>query len=306
LTTVDAVVLTVWFHIDQEFCYPTVDTGTFALGPVLMTQDGTTASPITSMEIDNGYYEFTAPQPNIDLSTTDKAYNPVTNTITECCVSHTFDIEVDLTNVTSVYGFSFTMTWDANLLETDAQMITFKAAFPPPYETLSVVIGTGTLTITLLRPCEKPTVEADPILPAVDIVFHSIDAYYTPPTNLPVNETTSITITSADICVKCPNAITEYDYGFGNGLLLNSGPILYAFTPDWIPTECKGVYGSADLNLDCVVDVQDLMVLLPYYDLYYPGGFGDIAGNCVTGGIVDIYDFVAIAKNFGPVNCPLE
>jgi hypothetical protein len=271
-----------------------------------MSMDGTTSSPITSMEVDNGMYEFTAPQPNIDLSTTDKAYNATSNTLTECCLSHTFDIEVDLTNVTSVYGFTFTMTWDPGLLETDAQMITFKAAFPPPYETMSVTVGSGTLTISLTRPCEKPTVEADPILPAVDIVFHTIDKYYTPPTNLPTKETTTIAITSAAIYVKCPNTVTEYDYGFGNGMLLNSGPIKYAFTPSKILTECPGVYGSADLNLDCVVDVQDLMTLLPYYGQTISGGFGDIAGHCVTGGVVDIYDFVAIAKNFGPVPCPTQ
>jgi hypothetical protein len=285
LTSVSKSVLTIWFHIDQEVCYPDIITGNFTLTNVKMSGDGTVPVPITAFEIDNGNYTFSAPQPNIELSTTDAAYNAKTNTITEKCVSHTFDIEVDLTNVTNVYGFTFTLTWNVSYLETDAQHITYKAAFPPPYETLIVSIGTGTLTITLIRPSEKPTVQADFVLPAVDIVFHTIDLVYNPPNNLPTPFNSTIAITDASILVKCPSVVS---YNMG-GLLLVGAPINYAFKPS-----------PYDLNEDCVVDVQDLMVLLPYYGQTHLGGFGSIYADAA--GLVDIFDFVQIAKHFGPVD----
>jgi hypothetical protein len=292
LYDVNQSVLTLWFHVDQNICYAAEITGCFLITNAEMSGDGSSAVKIANMEIDNGTLEMSAPQPNIDLSTKDPAYNATTNTITEKCSSHTFDIEVDLTNVTNVYGFYFTMTYCPCHLETDAQYITFKAAFPPPYETLNVNLSTaGVISICLCRPCEKPTVQADPILPAVDIVFHTIDALYNPPNNLPTPSTTNITITQAAVYVKCPcTCTTEYDFNCGNGLLLFGGPIQYYFKPSMY-----------DLNLDCVVDVQDLMTLLPYYgETTAVGGFGSIWNSTAT--VVDVYDFVAIAKNFGPVD----
>ena len=295
LYDVNQSVLTLVFHVDQNVCYPADIAGCFLITNVKMGGDGTVVLPIVNMEIDNGTFEMSAPQPNIDLSTTDTAYNATTGLLTEKCVSHTFDIEVDLTNVTDAYGFCFTMTYCPCHLETDAQHITLKAAFPPPYEQLTINLSTaGVISILCLRPSEKPTVQADPILPAVDIIFHTIDTVYNPPNNLPTPFNSTITLTSAVVYVKCPSA-TEYDYGCGcgNGLLLFGGPITYYFKPSMY-----------DLNEDCVVDVQDLMVLLPYYGKGpYASGFGAIFNDTsVDGGIVDIYDFVAIAKNFGPVD----
>jgi hypothetical protein len=62
-----------------------------------------------------------------------------------------------------------------------------------------------------------------------------------------------------------------------------------------------------DLNLDCVVDIQDLMVLAPYYALppMPVGSYADLYKPALPAAddhIVDIYDFVAIAKHFGPVD----
>jgi len=90
--------------------------------------------------------------------------------------------------------------------------------------------------------------------------------------------------------VKCPT-VTVYT----GTSLITGAPINYDFKPS-----------PYDLNEDCVVDVQDLMVLLPYYGLGpYPSGFGGIFPDTgVDGGFVDIFDFVQVAKNFGPVPCP--
>jgi hypothetical protein len=70
------------------------------------------------------------------------------------------------------------------------------------------------------------------------------------------------------------------------------GDILYWFHPY-----------KYDLNLDCVVDMQDLLVLAPYYGLTgMPGGsYADLYIGA-NPGVVDIFDFVAIAKHFRPVD----
>jgi hypothetical protein len=138
-----------------------------------------------------------------------------------------------------------------------------------------------------MRPSEKPGVQADipAVVPIVDIVFHSIDDVYDPPTTLPAPFSGVIALTDATIYYKCPGALT-YVWGV---LDTSMTSINYEYTPS--------IY---DLNLDCVVDVQDLMVLLPYYGTFHLGGFGDLYFDGL--GLVDIFDFVAIAKMFGPVD----
>jgi hypothetical protein len=86
-------------------------------------------------------------------------------------------------------------------------------------------------------------------------------------------------------------------YGLGFGLVYND--IWNYFKPG------SGVTTSADdLNLDCVVDIQDLMALLPYYGMTptpnSAGTWADLFDS--TPRVVDIFDFVAIAKHFGPVD----
>jgi hypothetical protein len=286
LYDVNVAVLRLWFHVEKDLCWPAQSTGTFHLISNGMSADGT--APVQVLpELDDGTYEQFSVQPNIDLSSTDPAYNVTSNTITEKCVSHTFDIEVDLTNVTDVYGFFFTLRWDPTHLETDAQKVTFKAAFPPPYEYVEIYVWSGSMYVNLVRPSEKPAVCGAKV-PAVDIVFHTIDTADRPGI-IPTTSITKIRFSSADIYAKCPQD-REYEYGFGNGLLLYGGDLTYNFKPS-----------RYDLNLDCVVDVQDLKTLLPYYGTTTgAGGYGDIFNDGAH--VVDVFDFVAISKNFGPVD----
>jgi hypothetical protein len=284
LTDVNMSVLTLTFHVDKDLCWPDTLTGTFHIHDVKMSSDGTDTVPIVNMEIDDGTYHQYSVKPNIKLTSTDAN---ATGWIIQKCVSHTFDVEVDLTNVTNVYGFSFTLKWDPKHLETDEQKVTFKAAFPTPYECMEVDVTPGKMCVKLLRPSEKPAVCGAKI-PAVDIVFHTIDTAdgkgIIPKTNI-----TNIVLTCADVFAKCPQC-REYQYGFGNGLLLYGGGLKYYFKPS-----------RYDLNLDCVVDVQDLGALVPYYRMTTgAGGYGDIYNDGAH--VVDIFEFVSIAKHFGPVD----
>jgi hypothetical protein len=283
LFNVNASVLTLTFHVDQDVCWPNTVKCVFHIHDVKMSSDGTTTTPIVNMEIDDGTYEQCSVQPNIDLTSTDANS---TGWIIEKCNSHTFDVEVDLTNITDVYGFCFTLKWCPCELETDPQKVTFKAAFPPPYDTSKVCVGSGYLTVTLTRPSEKPTV-CGALVPAVDVVFHTNDTFDGPGV-IPTARISSINITDASVYAKCPSN-TEYDYGC-NDFLLYGGPLSYYFKPS-----------RYDLNLDCVVDVQDMKMLVPYYGkTTCPGGYGDIFNDGAH--LVDVYDFVAIAKHAGPID----
>jgi hypothetical protein len=290
LTAFNASVLMLTFHIDTDVCYPNNVIGGFVITGVKMSGDGSLAIPITDIEVDNGTYEQYSVQPNIELTSSDPAFNATTRTIKEACVSHTFDVEVDLTNVTNVYGFCFYLSYDPNHLETDPQHIAFKAAFPPPYEMVQANIpSAGVVYVDMIRPSEKPTV-CGANVSAVDIVFHTIDTWDCACMIPTVNQTV-INITCAVVIAKCP-CYAEYDYAHGNNLLLYGGAITYLFKPS-----------KYDLNLDCSVDVQDLLTLLPYYGKTTPaGGFGDIYPDAFH--VVDIYDFTAVAKNFGPITDP--
>jgi hypothetical protein len=180
------------------------------------------------------------------------------------------------------------MTYDSLHLETDVQKVTFKSAFPPPYETLEVkILAPGTLSVWIVRPSEKPGV-CGAVVPAVDIIFHTIDAVAGENAGgvIPTPSISLITLTSASIFSKCP-AVTYYTLGVD---MLYGGPLHYYFKPS-----------RYDLNLDCVVDIQDLKVLLPYYGTTTAvGGYGDLYLDGAQ--LVDIFDFVAISKHFGPVD----
>ena len=283
LFDVNMSVLTLTFHVDKDLCWPDTLTGTFHIHDVKMGSDGTDTVPIVNMEIDDGTYHQYSVQPNIELTST--AAN-ATSWIIEKCVSHTFDVEVDLSNITNVYGFSFTLKFDPTHLETDEQKVTFKAAFPPPYESLHVYVTSGEVHVNLVRPSEKPAV-CGAVVPAVDIVFHTIDtadgAGIIPKTSI-----TKIGL-GCEVFAKCPED-RVYQYGYGNGLLLYGGSLKYYFKPS-----------RYDLNLDCVVDVQDMKALVPYYGTTtVAGGYGDVFNEGAH--FVDIFDFVAISKYFGPVD----
>jgi hypothetical protein len=287
LYNVNTSVLTLTFHVDVDVCWPDtiVNVQYFHFHDYKMVADGGTVIPIMDIEVDDGGLELHSVQPNIDLtSTAITVTNSTGRFIIQKCDSHTFDVEVDLTNVTSVYGFSFTLTYDPHYLETNVQKITFKAAFPPPYEYVHIVIPTpGTIEVTLKRPCEKPTV-CGALVPAVDIVFHTKDTADIGEISTPMN--TPISITDAEVYAKCNGGVT-YTYPGG---LLYGGDLTYAFTPS-----------RYDLNLDCTVDVQDLKVLVKFYGISTGAdGYGDLYADPAH--LVNLYDFVAIAKHFGPVD----
>jgi hypothetical protein len=55
-------------------------------------------------------------------------------------------------------SFHFVVTYDPVQLGTDAQNVFLKNFLPPPYESVSIVFGTGSVTIDAVIPCEKSSI----------------------------------------------------------------------------------------------------------------------------------------------------
>jgi hypothetical protein len=341
--SVNTAVLTLTFHVDKDLCWPDQITGKFDIvdQSAKMSSDGTKVVPIPEIELDDGTYEQYSVQPNIEL--TSSAAN-ATGWIIAKCNSTTFDVEVDLTNVTNVYGFGFILYFDPTHLETDPQKITPKPTFAGPYEKTTVYVGpttvpgfgpipAGQLFVMFVRPSEKPGI-CGAVVPVIDIIFHTADIVDQPPT-LPQPSTSLIAIYNAFIMVKCD--LTHNPYGWvwpGPGEYDTDNSVVwggqFGYTPSWLLSN-TGLYynfptyifvaqpglgiivgdplhyyfkpSKYDLNLDCTVDSQDLKALLPYYThTYGAGSYGDLADITAGSHLVDIFDFVAIAKHFGPVD----
>jgi hypothetical protein len=315
LNYVNMSVLTIWFHIEVDACYPGNLDGEFIITGK-MSGDGDVPVDIDG-EFDGGFIHLISMQPKVKMTTTDPAFSATFNNITEKCVSHTFDIEIDAVNVTNLFAFGLKISYDYVHLETDPQKITPKPSFAGPYEYALVIVGpnvpneldAGEILIVMARPSEKPGI-CGMLVPLVDIVFHTIDDAYDPPDNLPLYSLSTIQLEWAFFQSKCGQVIREYDYptaitpagiGIDYGYPANEVYLGGFATRDHIHYVFKP--STYDLTEDCVVDVNDLKVLLFYYPgVTAVGGFGDLYDDVTNPQAIDIFDFVAIAKNFGAVD----
>jgi len=213
----------------------------------------------------------------------------------------------------------------------------YSAVYVGPDTTPIGAITAGQIFVALVRPSEKAGI-CGAVVPVADVIFHTIWEANTTNTQLPTPKTTTIGLTFGFVMVKCDLANNQYGWAWpGPGEYDSDGYAniggMIGYSPSWIINNAGLYYGPVggpytfiaqpglglivgapinyafkpsiyDLNLDCVVDVQDLKVLLPYYSktLPTPNNFGDLYADPAFPGLVDIFDFVAIAKKFGPVD----
>jgi len=287
----NASLVTLTFHIDDEPCWPEIFHTHFLIGNALGALDlpdwnsppeALTYAPILStgcgvridmLEIANGDYTLTSSQPNIDPLYNGGYY------FAEDAIGESYTITVALSNITKAYGYEFTLTWDPLWYNASIQHVTILPSFAPPYEILTMQMGTGTLYVKLLRPCEKPTIHAAGYTPVVEVTFITTN---TPMVGqIPVATNTTFVIQSAVLYVKC-DGVTTYTPQTG---LLVSGPVIQAFIPK----------SRADITIDGVVDIEDLAALAEEYGNVHP--WASLAGvDLVT---VDIFDLVYVAKRYG-------
>jgi hypothetical protein len=275
----NASLVTLTFHIDDEPCWPDNVHADFTILDYVAS--GGCGVPVANWEIDNGTYDLYSSQPNIDplVKANDPGY--VTDHIfKEDSIGETHTIVIALSNITKAYGFAFTLTWDSDWYDTDIQHVTVLPAFAPPYELLTTSMGSNSLTVELLRPCEKPTIHAAGYTPVVEVSFVTTNDPMVGIVPYAVN--TTFSITTATLFVKCPTVTT---YTFQTGLLY-SGDVIQMFVPK----------SRADITIDGVVDIEDLAALAAVYGQASP--WSDLASP-VSPAVVDIFDLVYVAKRYG-------
>jgi hypothetical protein len=287
------------FHIDCEPLYPAVWTTTFDLEATLsgaFVKDSTgdiEILPLPIHEIDDGTFTLSVAQPDVEL---------VPDFFCEYKVGMPHTIEFWLSNINQMYGFGFAITYNNLKLEGDVQSVVITGCLPPPYEylhfeTIDNGDGTSTLVVEVVRPCEKPSItHCDE--PMATFSLNSI--YDFPDNMIPLCQNDTITLTWAYMLSKCgcdANGETET-----NGYGLQPVTVDFKLDPDDVSLEYYWRPRIGDLNLDGAVDIQDLQALAAVYGLDFGLlGWGNL-DNVNT--VVDIFDFVVVAKFFGkPYEC---
>lgn len=263
----NASVVTLNFHIDSEPCWPLNSHADFTILDYVAS--GGCGIPVANWEIDNGTYDLYSSQPDIHL---------VPDNFTAKHICNTFTVEVHLSDITGAYAFGFYLAWNPDFLETDVQKVTICPAFAPPYEWLSLDVQDDHLCVEVWKPCEKPTLHTKDVC-VVQVEFHAISPQAG---QIPSDFDTAIHIEYAFVVSKCP----DYRYYDTFGDLLYPGGDLEYF---WRPLR-------ADLNMDGIVDIEDLAALAVQYGNAHPWGLLSDTGNTA---IVDVYDFVYVAKRYG-------
>jgi hypothetical protein len=302
---------TLTFHIEDEPCYPNSFFTLFDLTNNGMSGDGDVPFELTP-EVDDGSYTITAGMPDIHLTSPDM-YGPINWTkrlpggemlyfVNESAVGTVHTIKVMLSNITHAFGFYVRIEWDPLYKKTDVQKVRVGPDWIlANYAYENIVVGSGYLEITLKRPIPpvKPLICAK-----LDVAFE-FDLIVISPDygNLPTPKDTYIQIKKASILalpVEYPNGV-EYNYGWTGPVpeFVLEFPNLHNW-PDFIYYSCDLINRwnpkPADITLDGHVNIDDLKTLANKY--HVPCNWGNLA-SIGTAGVVDIFDLVFVAKNFG-------
>jgi hypothetical protein len=292
---------TLTFHIEDEPCYPNWFYTLFDLTNNGMSGDGDVPVALNP-EVDDGSYWIGSQMPDIHLDSPDAKIDPSTNNsyVTENAIGVVHTIKVMLSNITHAYGFYVWLTWSSDYKKTDVQKVKVGPDWIlANYAYENVEVGTGYLKITVIR----PTPPVKPLICAkldeafeVDLTVISPDYGHLPH---PVN--TTISIHQAAILalpVEYPPGV-EYNYPAGIGPIPQA-PNVYNW-PDFLYYSCDMMNiwkpKPADITLDGHVNIDDLKTLANKYHVNCD--WGDLAKPVGTDHVVDIFDLVFVAKNFG-------
>jgi hypothetical protein len=291
LFNLNASLVTLTFHIDDEPCWPDNILATFHIHYSSTGGfSGGCKEPTTPyVELDDGTYSYTSTQPDIHLTATAPGPYPAPLyegapwfNITEGVVGASIVINVYLSNITHVYGFFVELGWDNCYKSTDVQSVAIGPAFKLTDYTVEAIanettVGTeqGILYVEVIRPIEKPLVCGKDVL-AFSITFTTtLDPWVVVPVNyncLPFSILSAWVISAVTLG---PNAGTTYVY------YLDSppwGPLVPTTWPIYAWYLLRPVYSSetlsianywrpkqADIDYDGVVNVADLAMVAQDY-----------------------------------------
>jgi hypothetical protein len=294
------VVLTLTFHVDAEPCWPDYWFTWFHFFNVDVSDS--LGYKIDPFEADDGYYLIQAGQPDVHL----KPDAPLDATkkepyILQWKVGASHIIQVWMSNVSKAYGFGFYIIYNSTLLKASVQCITIAPEFGPPYESLVQEIGTYStdqkyIKVEVKRPCEKPVV-CNKDMKVAEFCLTSKYDYWMDYYLIPYCSNSTIQLCWAYMLSKCcyPYLTGDRSYGYNYGATYPMNGYNTTIWYFWRPNKY-------DLTLDGLVDMGDLQALAAVYgeDLGTPPTWGDYAGAH----IVDIYDFVLVAKKFEKTYTP--
>jgi len=295
---------TLTFHIEDEPCYPNSFFTIFDLTNVGMSGDGDVPVALTP-EVDDGSYWIGSREPDIHLDSPDAKLDNKTKLlyVTENAVSTVHTIKVMLSNITHAFGFFVRVEWSYLYKKTDVQKVRVGPDWIlANYAYENLVVGSGYLEFVLKRPIPpvKPLICAklDEAF-EFDLTVISPDYGHLP---TPVNTTISIKYASLLVWETEYGGAVEYNYGW-NGPVTEfqyEFPNMYNW-PDYLYYSCDMINiwkpKPADITLDGHVNIDDLKALANKYHVTHP--WGDLANPVGTAGVVDIFDLVFVAKNFG-------
>ncbi|MGA3191939.1 MAG: hypothetical protein ABSD73_05425 [Candidatus Bathyarchaeia archaeon] len=298
--------VTLTFHIDNEPVYNDVFHSTFELHSVSMSGDGTVPVALTP-EIDNGNYYLYSKQSDIHLFASDQILDNSTGTpiyvVTERAVGVVHTIKVYLSDITHAFGFMIQLVWDSRYKETDIQHVRIGPDWIlANYFYENVVFGEiGTLdyvNVTVIRPLppDKPLICSTKTEAfEIDLTVISPDL----PLGLPTVANTSISVGEAWLLEYADYypLVVQYNYVdvLANGIVpayVSTFPLIYS-------CDMRNFFNPKkyDLNEDGTIDIKDLMLIIDQYGNAVPWHvFYDTAPY--NGANVDIFDIVAVAKNF--------
>jgi len=304
---VNVSLATLTFHIEDEPCYPNSFGTPFTLtctAPGGMSGDGDVPFPLTP-EVDSGSYWIGSREPDIHLDSPDAKLDNLTKLlyVTENALGTVHTIKVMLSNITHAFGFYVRVEWSSLYKKTDVQKVRIGADWIlANYAYENVVIGPGYLEITLKRP-------APPVKPLIcakldeafefDLTVISPDYGHLP---TPVNTTISIKKASLLVWETEYGGAVEYNYGWTGPVTewVAEFPNMYNW-PDYMYYSCDMINiwnpKPADITLDGKVNIDDLKALANKY--HVTCDWGNLADPVGTHGLVDIFDLVFVAKNFG-------
>lgn len=262
LTDVQAVLVTLTFHIDSEPCYPDTWTNIFQFEHVLLSDNA--SLPVIPSEVDNGHFYLYSSPPDAHLKpdATTLPVNPDTDLpyIMDYKVGDEYVFDVYMSNMSRVYGFEFYVCFNPDYLFASTQCVTIGDLFPAPYSLYLVDVGTpGYLHVKVLRNYdEKPLISCatDVKVASFCLTTDAPEAYPTL-TNymLPAKANTTVTLQwAAQYAYQCKHEVVYYPQGTPFDLKLENTTIEYMWRPN-----------PVDLNVDGVVDIADLSALAKVY-----------------------------------------
>ena len=305
--------VTLTFHIDDEPCYPDHFTTPFHLQTVALSADGGEVVEIEDFELDDGSYWIECKKPDIHLTSPDEIFDNSTQywldgvyVVTERAIGVVHTIKVMLSNIGHAYGFFVRLEWSGLYKKTDLQKVKVGPDWIlANYAYEQVVVGSGYLEITVIRP--KPPVK--PLICSKMSEAFEVDLTVISPDykHIPTKANSTISITKAWILALPVEWPAAYQYNYptivGVPPVNPLEPNAYQFA-DYIYYSCDMVnYWNPkrpDITLDGHVNIADLTILLKFYGKGIADSewfkLADPVGSLT---VVDIYDFVYIAKNFG-------